>query len=79
MAVTTATLRSLMDKAGMSDLQVAAAVGTSVSRVRDWRLGITAPGMRNLSKLAYALGEPVEDVVRALEETRRRAERGKNE
>lgn len=64
------TLESLRMRAGLRRVDVAALVGTSESRVRDWELGITAPQIRNLIRLAYTLGVGVDEVAYALEETR---------
>lgn len=69
------TLRELRERAGLRQVDLASAVGTSESRVRSWEAGKTAPQVRNIVRLATVLGVSVDVVVDALEGSRRQRER----
>lgn len=66
----TQTLRDLRIAADLRVIDVAVALNTSESRVRDWEKGRSTPRVQTVTRLAYVLGVSAEQLLGALSRTR---------
>ena len=54
-------LKELRNKAGLSQLQLAAKVGVSIPTIRSWENNVTTPKPENKEKLKKVLEEELEE------------------
>ncbi len=57
------TIRELREGAGLTQLQVATALGVTPTTVYHWERGSKMPSGLHLQRLAHLLGVPADDVV----------------
>lgn len=58
-----ARIRTLRERHGLTQRQLAAMVGTLQNRVSDWEIGLHQPTLPSLEKLAAAFGITVADML----------------
>ena len=64
-------LQGLRKSAGLTQVQMAEALSVGQSAVSQWELGVTLPRLSMLLKLSELLGVPMDEVVRAIEASRK--------
>ena len=57
------SLAALRADAGMTQVELAAAVGVGQGRISEWERGAHVPSARSIDRLAGALGVPASDVL----------------
>ena len=57
------SLAALRADAGMTQKELAAAVGVGQGRLSEWERGAHVPSARSIARLAVALGVPAADVL----------------
>ncbi len=60
---TYSSLAALRADAGMTQVELAAAVGVGQGRISEWERGAHVPSARSIDRLAGALGVPAADVL----------------
>lgn len=64
-----ATLKDLRERAGLTQVRLAAKLGTGPAQVSDWERGQTVPSWRFIRPLADALGVSLEELFDGVEES----------
>ena len=63
---TYSSLAALRADAGMTQVELAAAVGVGQGRISEWERGAHVPSARSIDRLAGALGVPAADVLESV-------------
>ena len=62
------TIKQARERLGMTQEQLAKALGVTQGAVSQWEMGITHPGFESLRKLAAALGVTVDELINGKKE-----------